>query len=259
MSEDNKVYPVEQKLVPFNGAELLGIKTNDGKIRVGVAYICNGIGFSEGQRDRQVKNIQDDIVLSAGAKKLPVKFDGQVRDVLVIEIDFLPLWLAKIPVTPSMQVNQPEVARKLIEYQLKAKDVLAAAFIPAGFNFENLSPELRAIFVMDDKVQKLDSRVEHLEHHTTIDYGQKKQLSKAGNAKVVPLLGGKKAVAYRDSSLRQKTYSALWNDYQEFFEVDSYSNTYTKDFERGLQYIARWTPPANLMREIEAANGQTLF
>jgi len=39
-------------------------------------------------------------------------------------------WLAKISITPKMQKENKEVMNKLIEYQLKAKDVLAKAFLP---------------------------------------------------------------------------------------------------------------------------------
>lgn len=53
-----------------------------------------------------------------------------MQEVLCIEIDFLPLWLAKISITPNMQIETPWVANRLIEYQLKAKDVLAEAFLP---------------------------------------------------------------------------------------------------------------------------------
>lgn len=260
MENDNAIYPVEQKLVSFNGAELLGVKASDGKIYVGVRWICEGLGLTKGQMQNERKRIQEDAVLKQGERnfvRLPT--NGGPQDVLTIEVNLLPLWVAKISITPSMQANQPEVAQKLIEYQLKAKDVLAAAFLPPAFNYNNLSPELKAILHLDVTVQDLNERVVNLENHTTIDYSQQRQLGKAGSSKVVPILGGKQSAAYRDGSLRSKTYSALWNDYQEFFGINSYSNTYTKDFERGLQYIAHWTPPANLMREIEAANGQTLF
>lgn len=44
-------------------------------------------------------------------------------------LDFLPLWLAKINITPTMKRENPELVDRLIEYQLKAKDVLAEAFL----------------------------------------------------------------------------------------------------------------------------------
>ncbi|MEC0184431.1 phage antirepressor N-terminal domain-containing protein [Paenibacillus peoriae] len=125
----DSIQVIEQKLVGFNDTELLGVKTDDDKISVGVSFICNGIGLSSGQRDRQVKNVQEDVVLKMGSRKLSVKFDDQVREALFIELEYHSLWLAKITITPAMQTNQREVASKLVEYQSKAKDVLAAAFI----------------------------------------------------------------------------------------------------------------------------------
>ena len=45
-------------------------------------------------------------------------------------LDYVPLWLAKIAITPRMERETPELAARLEQYQLKAKDVLAAAFLP---------------------------------------------------------------------------------------------------------------------------------
>lgn len=116
--------------VDFNGATLVAVKsTEDGKVYVGVNWVSEGIGLNDNQRDRQVKNIKTDVVLSRGVKNLPVKFDGQVRNAYCIELNYLPLWLAKISITPKMKQDSPDVVENLIEYQLKAKDVLAKVFI----------------------------------------------------------------------------------------------------------------------------------
>lgn len=62
-----------------------------------------------------------------------MKFRAGVFDknnkTLALKLDYVPLWLAKITVTPAMQENNPTLVEKLIEYQLKAKDALAAAFL----------------------------------------------------------------------------------------------------------------------------------
>ncbi|AOK91972.1 ORF6C domain-containing protein [Paenibacillus polymyxa] len=250
------IQPIEQKMVPFNGAELLGVKASDGNIYVGVRWVCEGLGLREGQRNNQLTKVQTDLVLKQGVRKFILPTRSGEQEVLTIQLNFFLLWVARI----SPNILEGDAQENLIEYQLKAKDVLADAFLPKVSNpYENLSPEVRAIFVIDERVQDLDSRVEQLENHTTIDYGQQRELKKAGNSRIVGLLGGKKSAAYKDSSLRNKTYQAMWNDYQEFFSINSYNNTFTKDYDRGLQYIPRWTPPNNLMREIEEANGQTLF
>lgn len=91
------------KNINFSGDNLIAAENKEtGKIYTGVSYICKGIGFSKDQKDRQVKNIQVDEVLKRGC----VKFDAGVIDpnneVLGIELEYLPLWLAKISITPKM-------------------------------------------------------------------------------------------------------------------------------------------------------------
>ena len=118
------------KTVPFMGDELMAAKDGkSGKIYAGVSYICKGIGLTEKQKDNEVSRIQRDIVLQKGTKKLPLKFEGQVRNIQCIDNEFVPLWLAKISITPAMKKEHPEVADKLVQYQLKAQKVLADAFL----------------------------------------------------------------------------------------------------------------------------------
>ena len=104
------------------------LKSN-GKVYVGVKWITQALGFNKNNHDRQVKNIQSDTVLSKGASYLTLPTKGGNQKSLCIELNYLPLWLAKISVTPTMKRDHPEVSCKLVEYQLKAKDVLAEAFL----------------------------------------------------------------------------------------------------------------------------------
>ena len=120
---------LEIKQVPFMGNELTAARDENGQIWAGVSYICKGIGLGKNEKDRQVKNVQSDKVLSKGC----VKFDAGVFDpnnaTVALKLDFVPLWLAKINITPTMEAETPELAERLEQYQLKAKDVLAAAFL----------------------------------------------------------------------------------------------------------------------------------
>lgn len=125
--------------------------------------------------------------------------------------------------------------------------------------FAGASKELQAILMLDIRTKEMEDRVEHLENRTTIDYGQQRTLKKAGNKRVLEIVGGKKSEAYKDSSIRTQVYSALWNEFTEFFGINSYNNTFIKDYDRALQYVPLWNPPNNLMRQIEQANGQMLF
>ena len=118
------------KRVPFMGTDLMAAKDESGTIWAGVRWMCDGMGLSKGQRDRQITNINADSVISKGAANLQLPTAGGKQSVLCLKLDFVPLWLAKINITPAMQAETPELAERLEAYQLKAKDVLAAAFLP---------------------------------------------------------------------------------------------------------------------------------
>lgn len=114
----------------FQGDPIMTVRLkSNSKVYVGVKWITQALGFNKNIHDRQVKNIQTDVVLSKGASNLTLPTKGGNQKSLCIELDYLPLWLAKISITPTMKKERPEVADKLIEYQLKAKDVLAEAFL----------------------------------------------------------------------------------------------------------------------------------
>lgn len=153
---------LEIKRVPFMGAELMAARDTDGQIWAGVSYICNGIGLNKNEKDRQVKNVQADRVLKKGC----VKFDAGVFDpnnqTVAIKLDFVPLWLAKISITPTMQAEAPYLTERLEAYQLQAKDILAAAFLPVNSvpALDTLSPELRLLINLELKQKEQDKAIE---------------------------------------------------------------------------------------------------
>jgi anti-repressor protein len=120
---------LQAKNVNFYGGEILGVRTADGKVYMGVRKACRDIGLTDGQARRQVENVRDDIVLSKGVANLELPTNGGIQEVLGIEKEFIPLWLAKISLTPAMQRDNPGTVDRLIRYQLEAKNVLAKAFL----------------------------------------------------------------------------------------------------------------------------------
>ncbi len=125
------------KSVDLFGDSVMAAKDKDGNIWAGVNYFCNALGMSKGQRDRQVRNVQKDRALKKGCAKFGAGVFDQSNESVALKIDFIPLWLAKISITDEMEKDHPELADKLLQYQLKAKDVLAAAFLPKKGNMPN--------------------------------------------------------------------------------------------------------------------------
>ncbi len=144
------------KDVQFNGATLRAAQDTENIIWVGVAWVCQGLGLKEGRIKYERKKMQEDLVLSQGTKFYPLGTDDANSDVLCLKLDFLPLWLAKISITPTMKKETPQLVENLIEYQLKAKDVLAEAFL---YNKEETA---LSILEYEQKIDRLESKIDKM-------------------------------------------------------------------------------------------------
>lgn len=49
---------LEVKRVPFMGTDLMAAKDESGTIWAGVRWMCDGMGLSKGQRDRQIAGLE---------------------------------------------------------------------------------------------------------------------------------------------------------------------------------------------------------
>ena len=115
------------KEVDFQGDNLLAFKNRESdKVYVGISYIGYAVGISRKQIDHQLTKIQTDYVLSKGTEKIRYPTNGGVQETYALDVDYLPLWLAKIN---ANIIKEDPIRQKLIAYQLKAKDVLAQAFL----------------------------------------------------------------------------------------------------------------------------------
>ncbi len=118
-----------------------------------------------------------------------------------------------------------------------------------------LSPELQAIFAIDQKQQVMESRVEKLENTMTIDYSQQEELRQLGNKTVVNVLCGKGSTAYK--MIGKKAFAELWRHLKRSMNVNSYRNIATVDFQKAKEVILNWKPDKELGLMIIGANTQT--
>ena len=80
--------------------------------------------------------------------------------------------------------------------------------------------------------------------------------TKKRNAKIIVVLGGKNSNAYRDKTIRAKTYRALFSSYRETFDQDRYNDLPMKDFDKAIDFVNNWYPPFELRQEIQQTNAQ---
>ena len=118
------------KSVDLFGDSVMAAKDKEGNIWAGINFFCRGLGMSKRQRDFQVEKVKADKVLSRGCTLLRAGVFDPANEAYALRLDFVPIWLAKITITDKMQKENPGLAEKLLNYQLKAKDILADAFLP---------------------------------------------------------------------------------------------------------------------------------
>lgn len=253
---------LEVKEVDFVGDGLIAVKNKEnGKIYAGVSLVCKGIGFTKDQKDRQVKNVQSDEVLKLGC----VKFDAGVIDrnneVLAIELDYLPLWLAKISLTPKMKKDQPKIVKKLVNYQLKAKDVLAEAFIKKN----SLSPmdQLRLQYqVLEEheaELREVKGEVKDLRDNLPLFNVECKELQASVRKLGIKHMGGKESNAYKDNSLRGRIYSDIQTEIKRQFQVTRYEAIKRCQLSLAYKILENYKLPMALKNAIDISNNQTAF
>lgn len=247
---------VETKEIKFYNDTLLGVKDENGQVWLAVKKACLDIGLSEGQADRQVKNLQSDLIFNTFVAGLNVKFDGQIRKVICISERFVTLWLAKISLTPAMQKKNPEAVQKLLTYQLEAADVLHKAFYEtdeqkSAFHerldlegkIEDMQKHLEGQTVILNNMESMlceqTEKLESVMDNMTLTTRQQETIHDAGLKRVSYLLGGAHSKEYRRKG---KLYlSNLWLSVKRIFNCgSSYKDLNPQDFNQALDFVNNW-------------------
>ena len=241
---------LEIKRVPFLGTELMAARDESGQIWAGVRWMCDGLGLSKGQMQNERSRIRGDKVLSQGERNLVLPTRGGNQETLCLKLDFVPLWLAKISITPTMESDNPELADRLEQYQLRAKDVLAAAFLPNVHKEPKSAMELlrlqsQAMFELDERVNVLEDK---LENQMTIDHGQQRELQKAVSRRVLDR-AATVIPAWALDEQRPKFFASLYRDLKNRFGVPSYRDIRPADYPSAMAYVENWIEPAELRRK----------
>lgn len=85
------------------------------------------------------------------------------------------------------------------------------------------------------------------------------KITKAKNQKVVPILGGKNAPAYKDNSIRQQVYSDIDAQLRREFGVNTYKAIKRNQCDVAIKIINEYELPMYLKDRIDDANAQSSF
>lgn len=239
-----------EKLIDFEGGQILGVKDANGVLWLAVNKSCQDIGLSKNQADRQIKNIKDDLVFNNAYKMMSVKFDGdKTREMLFLKEDFVTLWLAKISLTPKMQKENSKAVEKLIAYQLKCAKVLHQAFFETEEQKQQFADDLGLQGKIVQLEEKVDSqtkvlnittdRLNTLIDNSTINSRQSSKLLICAKDRINTLLGGANSKEYKKNS--RKYFKNLWLNLGEKFSVNTYKDLNPLDYNSAVTYITGWS------------------
>lgn len=145
-----------------------------------------------------------------------------------------------------------EVQRKLVNSYFKAADT-----------FENMSTELKAVIVVDQRVTKIEKRVDHLENDIPLYGSEADELSRKVKKRGVEVLGGKTSNAYSDRKLRSEVYTDIYNQIKREFGLYDSNGRFTTYKALKRRYIndahmviENYIPPKYLAEKISDANAQ---
>lgn len=232
----------EVKEIQFYDDTLLGVKDEFGQVWLAVRKTCRDIGLSDAQARRQVMNVQEDLVLSKGVTNLRHLTKGGEQDLLVIREELVTLWLAKLPLTPTMQRENPVTVTKLIRYQTEAQKVLHEYFMgteekKAEF-FDGLGLQ-GEILDLKQEVKDLRDNVQTLIDNSTINKAQQNALYNLAKERICFLLGGKGSKEYK--KYNKLYFQNLWGEIKRSFDCSgSYHDLNPKDFKAVKEFIPTW-------------------
>jgi len=258
------------KPVNVLGNSIMAAKDEKGNIFAGVSYFCNALGMTKGQKDKQVQKVQKDEVLKQGCFRLEAGVFDPSNEAIALRIDFVPLWLAKIQITDKTKQDNPGLAKKLLDYQLQAKDILAAAFLPKQESTGDIQGQIRLLAqgttelyekvgAVEKSVDSVKNELETLKNDLPILPIEAEKITNAVKAKGVHIMGGKASNAYHNRSIVQAVYCDIYGQIYRNFEIKSYKALKRCQTDKAIEIINDYKAPVMLQDRIDNENAQQKF
>lgn len=248
------------KSVDVMGDTVMAAQDNEGNIWAGINFFCRGLGMSKRQRDFQVEKVKADKALSKGCTLLRAGVLDTANEVYALRLDFVPIWLSKITITKKMEQENPELADKLLEYQLKAKDILAEAFLPKQEVPRTIPGQIQLLaqgnVELNQRVDTLEERFNKFEDELPVTGKDMDDIQSALKRKGIEVMGGKNSNAYHDNSTRGYVYADLQCELRRQFGVKKYKEIKHKDTADAVRIMKEYKLPIALQNRVDMVNAQ---
>ncbi|OOM17158.1 ORF6C domain protein [Clostridium saccharobutylicum] len=233
------------KLQVIKGIECY--EDENGIIQLKLENVCWGLGFtkSEKKNGKEYASIRWERVFNYLNQ---IEFDHKgAKDIFIPEPIFYMLAM-------KAESIKAIAFQKIVAYEILPQIRKTGSYIP-----NNASKELKAIFMLDEKQQILEDKVNNLENNMTIDHGQAVNIKHAVDIAVKRLCFGSETPAYKSKDLKRKIYQYAWRNFKDYFNITAYHNLLRKDMETALGYIQSLILQGSLLREVQSTNNQMSF
>lgn len=122
--------------------------------------------------------------------------------------------------------------------------------------YKNLSKELQAIFIIDEKTTRLEAEVKELKEDMPLFNIECEELQEVVRKTGIKCLGGKNSKAYKDNSLRGRVYKDIQRELKRQFGVHKYKAIKRKQLDVAKKIISSYKLPILLQDEITLLNRQ---
>lgn len=112
---------------------------------------------------------------------------------------------------------------------------------------------------LTEKVNAIDKDLQEFKADMPLLALECQRITRAKNQKVVPLMGGKDAPAYKNKSLMHKVYSDVDAQLRREFGVNTYKAIKRSQCDLAVEIIKKYELPRCLREEIEDENSQMCF
>lgn len=109
---------------------------------------------------------------------------------------------------------------------------------------------------LTEKIDKVDKDLQEFKADMPLLALECQRITRAKNQKVVPLMGGKSAPAYKNKSLMHKVYSDVDAQLRREFGVNTYKAIKRSQCDLAVKIIEDYVLPMYLKEEIDAENAQ---
>lgn len=109
---------------------------------------------------------------------------------------------------------------------------------------------------LTEKIKKVNDDLQEFKKDMPLLALECQKITRAKNQKVVPLMGGKSAPAYKNKSLMHKVYGDIDSQLRREFGVNTYKAIKRNQCDLAVRIIESYKLPMFLQKEIDAENAQ---